>query len=302
MSEIEIKISALNDNPWRFKVISSKDFSNLVNAIATYGSHTTNPILIARISEKFYIVDGHSRRDAIAEAGFDKARCIVADWIRNFNDLRIWSFRLNRHGNYNPLELLSMVKEDVKVHGSVEKVAAHYGVSVEYVKSILKLDALDDASKAIVDKVIDVARKRYQFVLEQINAYHLANIAELEPKKQLEVLEWLFHDIMYGPPNESLVSLPSIYELVNEIERHKSAHISGTLHRKYKTKEPVYDKLEFSCSCGNRFHIDFSTEKVYEYMEQDNLIIKKEVETSREPSQPVSKAGKRSNVSKNTLC
>ncbi|MGH9877421.1 MAG: ParB/RepB/Spo0J family partition protein, partial [Nitrososphaerales archaeon] len=220
MSEIEIKVSEINDNPWRFKVIPSKDFDNLVNMIATYGSHTTNPILVARIEGKFYIVDGHARRDAIAEAGFDKTRCILAEWVRNFNDLRVWSFRLNRHGHYNPLALLRMVKEDIETLGSVEKVADHYGVSSEYVNTLLKLDALDDSAKAIVDKVIDVARKRYQFVLEQINAYHLANIVELEPKKQLEVLEWLFHDIMYGPPNESLVSLPSIYEVIREIDKH----------------------------------------------------------------------------------
>ncbi|MGH9933618.1 MAG: ParB/RepB/Spo0J family partition protein [Nitrososphaerales archaeon] len=284
MSEIEIKVSEINDNPWRFKVIPSKDFDNLVNMIATYGSHTTNPILVARIEGKFYIVDGHARRDAIAEAGFDKTRCILAEWVRNFNDLRVWSFRLNRHGHYNPLALLRMVKEDIETLGSVEKVADHYGVSSEYVNTLLKLDALDDSAKAIVDKVIDVARKRYQFVLEQINAYHLANIVELEPKKQLEVLEWLFHDIMYGPPNESLVSLPSIYEVIREIDKHKStASTPNITHKKYRTKDHLQgaDHLEFSCSCGNRFYIDFATGKVYEYVEQNHLIIKKEVEITQ---------------------
>jgi len=283
MSEVEIKVSELKDNPWRFNVIPSKDFDNLVNTISTYGSHATNPILVARIEGKFYIVDGHARRDAIAEAGFDKARCIVAEWVRNFNDTRVWSFRLNRHGHYNPLALLRMVKEDIKVLGSVEKVSAHYGVSSEYVNTLLTLDALDDSAKAIVDKVIDIARKRYQFILEQIDAYHLANIAELETEKQLEVLEWLFHDIIYGPPNESLVSLPSIYEVIREIERHKSS-ANGTpnlVHKKYRTKDHQLhdiDLLEFNCSCGNTFHVDFSTGKVYEYVEQNHLIIKKEVE------------------------
>jgi len=283
MSEVEIKVAELKDNPWRFNVIPSKDFDNLVNTISTYGSHATNPILVARIEGKFYIVDGHARRDAIAEAGFDKARCIVAEWVRNFNDTRVWSFRLNRHGHYNPLALLRMVKEDIKVLGSVEKVSAHYGVSSEYVNTLLTLDALDDSAKAIVDKVIDIARKRYQFILEQIDAYHLANIAELETEKQLEVLEWLFHDIIYGPPNESLVSLPSIYEVIREIERHKSS-ANGTpnlVHKKYRTKDHQLrdiDLLEFNCSCGNSFHVDFSTGKVYEYVEQNHLIIKKEVE------------------------
>lgn len=303
MSEIEIKISELNDSPWRFKVIPSKDFDNLVNTITTYGSHATNPIIVARIEGKFYIVDGHARRDAIAEAGFDKAKCIVAEWVRNFNDMRVWSFRLNRHGHYNPLALLRMVKEDIKVLGSVEKVSTDYGVSSEYVNTLLKLDALDDSAKAIVDKVIDIARKRYQFVLEQINAYHLANIAELEPKKQLGVLEWLFHDIIYGPPNESFVSLPSIYEVIKEIDRHKStvAGASKVARKKYRTKDyPLHgtDHLEFNCSCGNRFYVDFSTGKVYEYVEQNHLIIRKEVEISHgalheETSKPKRKEPKR---------
>jgi hypothetical protein len=133
--------------------------------------------------------------------------------------------------------------------------------------------------------VIDIARKRYQFVLEQISAYHLASIAELEAEKQLEVLEWLFHDIMYGPPNESLVSLPSIYEILTEIERHRSRNTSpNTVRKKYRTKDHLLhstDQLEFSCSCGNRFYVDFSAGKVSEYVEQDSVIIKKEVEVSQ---------------------
>jgi len=303
MSEIEIKISELNDSPWRFKVIPSKDFDNLVNTITTYGSHATNPILVARIEGKFYIVDGHARRDAIAEAGFDKAKCIVAEWVRNFNDMRVWSFRLNRHGHYNPLALLRMVKEDIKVLGSVEKVSTDYGVSSEYVNTLLKLDALDDSAKAIVDKVIDIARKRYQFVLEQINTYQLSNIAELEPKQQIEVLEWLFHDIMYGPPNESLVSLPSIYEVIAEIEKHrsKSATIASKVVRnKHRSKEYAknVDQLEFSCSCGNKFHVDFSIGEVCEYVEEDNLIIKKKVETIHTVSDKMSEGTESKNQPK----
>lgn len=283
MSEIELNISELNDSPWRCRIISSKDFDNLVSAILTYGPHATNPILVAKIERRFHIVDGHARRDAMAEAGFKGIRCVVAGWIGNFKDMRVWSFRLNRHGHYNPLALLKMVKEDISALGSVEQVADHYGVSTEYINTLLKLDALDDNARAVVDRVIDIARKRYQFVLEQINAYQLASIAELEPKQQLEVLEWLFHDIMYGPPNESLVSLPSIYEVINEVERHKSFDYSQTMvHKKYRAKNHAngIDHLEFSCSCGNRFHIDFSAMKVYEYVEQDDLIIKREIEVT----------------------
>ncbi len=257
----------------------------MVNTITTYGSHATNPILVAVIERKYYVVDGHARRDAIRQAGFDKARCIIAEWIRNFGDVRVWSFRLNRHGHYNPLELLRMVKEDIKTLGSKDKVAAHYCVSDEYINTLLKLDALDESAKAMVDKVIDIARKRYQFVLEQISAYHLASIAELESKKQLEVLEWLFHDIMYGPPNESLVSLPSIYEILSEIEKHRSHVVApNTVRKKYRTKDHSLhagDQLEFRCSCGNRFYVDFSASKVSEYVEQDSVIIKKEVEVSQ---------------------
>lgn len=282
MSEIEIKISQLRDSPWRFKVISSKDFENLVNAIETYGSHATNPILIAKIDGKYYIVDGHARRDAISEAGFNKAKCVIAKWIRNFSDLRVWSFKLNRHGHYNPLELLRMVKEDIKTVGNMEKVAKDYGVTEEYMHNLLKLDALDDSAKGIIDKVINVARKRYQFVLEQINTYHLSNIAELEPKQQVEILEWLFHDIIYGPPNESLVSLPSIYEVIAEIEKHKSNRIiePAKISNKKKTRHAIgiADHLEFRCSCGNRFYVDLTTGEVSEYIEKDNLIIKKKVE------------------------
>ncbi len=303
MSEFEIKVSELKDSPWRFKVISSKDFDNLVNVIETYGPHTTNPILVTKIDGRYYIVDGHARRDAISEAGFNKARCVIAEWIRNLNDLRVWSFRLNRQGHYNPLELLRMVKEDINVFGSMEKVSEHYGVSQEYVENLLKLDALDGAAKVMIDKVIDIARKRYQFVLEQINTYQLSNIAELEPEQQIGVLEWLFHDIMYGPPNESLVSLPSIYEVIAEIENHKSKSTtvaSKVVHNKHRSKECAkdIDQLEFSCSCGNKFHVDFSIGEVCEYVEEDNLIIKKKVETIHTVSDKVSEETESKNQSK----
>jgi|GEM_PF-5084482 len=303
MSEIEIKISELKDSPWRFKVISSKDFDNLVNVIETYGPHTINPILVTKIDGRYYIVDGHARRDAISVTGFNKARCVIAEWIRNLNDLRAWSFRLNRHGHYNPLELLRMVKEDINAFGSVEKVSEHYGVSSEYVENLLKLDMLDDAAKIMIDKVISIARKRYQFVLEQINTYHLSNIAELEPKQQIEVFEWLFHDIMYGPPNESLVSLPSIYEVIAEIEKHKSKSAtvaSKVVRNKYRSKEYAenVDHLEFRCSCGNKFHVDFSTGEVYEHVEEDNLIIRKKMEMINAVSDKVSEEAESKNQSK----
>lgn len=284
MSEIEIKVSELKDSPWRFKVMSSRDFDNLVSTIETYGPHTVNPILVVKIDGRYYIIDGHARRDAISEAGFSKATCVIAEWVRNFNDLRIWSFRLNRHGHYNPLELLRMIKEDMEILGNVDNVAKQYGMSDEYLQNLLKLDALDDTAKNIIDKVINVARKKYQFILEQINTYHLSYVAELEPKQQIEVLEWLFHDIMYGPPNESIVSLPSIYEVINEIEKHR---LNATValndvrrknHAKQHQKNAV-STLEFRCSCGNKFHVDFFTGEVYEHIEEDNLIIRKKIET-----------------------
>jgi ParB-like chromosome segregation protein Spo0J len=283
--QILLNLSELNNSPWKFRLISSKDFENLVSSIETYGPHTINPILVAHINEKYYIIDGHTRRDALTEAGFHEAACIVADWVRNFRDLRIWSFKLNRSGHYNPLRLLRMIKEDLSYYHSIENLANEYGVQPEYMKNILKLQSLHESAVDLVEKVINIAKKRYQFVLEQITASHLSLIAELEPDRQREVLEWLFHDIIHGPPVESLVSLPSIYEIMNAVERNKQAsnrNNDKVERRKYKTHGLMAEHLQFRCSCGRNFHVDLPSCYVYQFLEKDDLIIKQEVEVHLE--------------------
>lgn len=280
---VELKISALNDSPWRFKIISTKDFDNLVSTIDTYGPDSINPITIAELDNRYYIVDGHARRDAFKEAGFDKIKCIKSHCVRNFNELRSWSFRLNRQGHYNPIELLNMVKEDVKDGSNLEQVASQYGIRPDYLDRLLKLNNLNSDAKVLIEKVLNVARKRYQFVLEQINVYHLSLVADLSSEKQLEVLEWIFHDVVYGPPNESIVSLPSIFEIVNMVEqkRAKSAQqVPPKTRSKYNKREANSDMkhLQFRCHCGRSYYVDIAQGKAYECGEEHDVIVRKEIE------------------------
>ncbi len=271
----ELRISELHNNPWHFRVISNKDFENLKSMIEQYGYESINPIIVAKI-DKYYIVDGHARRDAIASLGFEKIKCIKADWITNMHELRVWSFKFNRHGYHNPLLLLDMLKEDMD--DDIEALAREYGVSSDYIQSILALDRLDISAKNMIDKVITIASKRYQFALEQINTYGLALIAKLDAKEQSKVLQWIFHDILYGPlNNESIVSIPSIYEIVHFIDKNVMKDNKRSIKRGKRKSEHKLSDMMFVCSCKRRYQIELRTSSIYEYIEHDGLIIKKKV-------------------------
>jgi len=155
-----------------------------------------------------------------------------------------------------------------------------YGTSSEYVSALIKLKELHDDTKAIIQKIMNVARKKYQFLLEQLTPAHLASLAELPAQKQVEVVDWIFHDIMYGPSDESLVSLPSIYEIINEISRVSAEKTKKTY--KKSTKDTA-EKMPFVCRCGSKYDIDPKSHTIYELEEKDNVILKKEIR-SHEPS------------------
>jgi hypothetical protein len=257
-----------------------RDYGILKSNLQKNGIKVIPQPIIAKIEKKYYVVDGHARLNAAMECGIKEISCNVADWIASYHDLRVWSFRLNRQGYSNLLVLSDMVNEDIEILHNVEKIAETYGVSQEYVFSLLKLKTLHDDTKAIIQKIMNVARKKYQFLLEQLTPAHLASLADLTPQKQVEVVDWIFHDIMYGPSDESLVSLPSIYEIINEITRVSSERSKKTYNKSNKTAQ--HKELEFTCKCGSKYDIDTKSHTIYEFIERDKVIIKKEIKSFSE--------------------
>lgn len=280
MKTITIPAKDLESNPWHFRLMPEKDLEVLTNSLQENGIGAIPQPIVARIDKKYYIVDGHARINAATECGIKEISCSLADWITSYHDLRVWSFRLNRQGYSNILVLSDMVHEDVQFLHNVDQVATAYGVSPEYVFSLLKLKNLHDDTKAIIQKIMNVARKKYQFLLEQLTPGHLASLAELSPQKQVEVVDWIFHDIMYGPSDESLVSLPSIYEIINEITRVSNEKEKKTYKKSDKTS--LHKELEFICKCGSKYDIDTKSHSIYEFVEQDSVIIKKEIKSFSE--------------------
>lgn len=280
MKSILIPIKQIESNPWHFRLMPEPDFEILVHNIRQNGIDSISNPVIAQINKKYYIVDGHARISAATLCGMKEITCSLADWIVSYHDLRVWSFRLNRQGFSNLLVLSDMVSEDVQFLHGVDNVASAYGLSNEYVSTLLKLKTLHDDTKAIIQKIMNVARKKYQFLLEQLTPGHLASLAELSPQKQVEVVDWIFHDIMYGPSDESLVSLPSIYEIINEITRVSTEKGKKTYKKSGKTLP--HKELEFICKCGSKYDIDTKTHAIYEFVEQDNVIIKKEIKSFSE--------------------
>lgn len=278
MKIISIPIKDLESNPWQFRMMPEKDFENLQNSIQTNGIEAIPQPIIAKINKKYYIVDGHARINAATNAGIREIKCGFADRIVNYQDLRIWSFRLNRQGYSNPLILSDMINEDMQILNNIQGVANIYGVNEEYVASLVQIKNLHDDTKAIIEKIMNVARKKYQFLLEQISPAHLSSLAELSPQKQVEVVDWIFHDIMYGPADESLISIPSISDLINEITKIQNEREKKT----YKKSEKNHKKeIQFTCKCGAKYDIDAKSHVIYEFLEQDNVIIKKELKATK---------------------
>lgn len=270
-----LELGQLNENPWRFRIVSDKDFENLSNHIKENGFDAVNPPTVAKIEKKFFVVDGHIRIDAARQSGLNKIPCQVTTSVKTFQDLRVLSYKLNRDGYSNPLPLSDMFYEDLKMVNDHTKLAEIYGVTIEYIESLLKIRELHDDSKVVIQKAIMVAKRKYQSLLEQLTPAHLANLADLPREKQLTVVDWIFRDIMYGPPDESMVSIPSIYELVDEITKVTQLKENQTYDKK-DTEKNKLKRIEFVCKCGTKYDIDTKSKTVFEYLEQNNIIIKKE--------------------------
>jgi hypothetical protein len=280
MKSVILPINEIETNPWHFRLMPEKDYEVLTSSIQKNGIAAIPLPIIAIIKKKYYVVDGHSRINAAISCGITEIKCSLADWITTYHDLRVWSFRLNRQGYANFLVMSDMIHEDLTVLQNIGNVASAYGVSEEYVSALIKLKSLHDDTKTIIQKIMNVARKKYQFLLEQLTPSHLSNLTDLPPQKQVEVVDWIFHDIMYGPTDESLVSIPSIYEIINEIARVTDERCKKTYKKSQKTN--ANKEIEFTCKCGSKYDVDTKAHTVYEFLEHDNVIVKKQIKSFTE--------------------
>ncbi|MEM3064552.1 MAG: ParB N-terminal domain-containing protein [Candidatus Nitrosotenuis sp.] len=274
----QIPINRLNENPWRFRILSDADYESMVKSIKEKGDDALSPPIVAEIKNKLYIVDGHSRITAAADAGLKKITCKITDSVRNHHELRVMSFHLNREGYSNPLPLSDMMYEDMVLLGDIRKVADAYGISEDYITSLLKIRDLHDDTKLIIQKIIKVAKRKYQFLLNQITPSHLSSLVRLPPEKQVEVVDWIFQDIMYGPSDESLISIPSVYEIINEIENIASQKEKKTYRK--KTHDLVASEISFTCKCGSAYNIAKSG-VIYECVEQNDVIVKRQFNATK---------------------
>ena len=270
-----LEISKIESNPWHFRIFSKMDHELLVNQIKDNGISSIPPPIIASIDDHFYIIDGHSRVQAAKKIGLQDIPCLIESRVKNYRELRISSFKLNRHGYSNPLPLSDMFNEDIKLCRNLEEVSDLYGVSKNYVETLVSISNLHDDTKAIMQKIFIVTSKKYQFILEQITPAHVSSLSKLLPKKQIELINWIFHDVMYGPPTESHISIPSILEITHEIEKINNTHE----HKNYKKNKSIISKkqMPLTCRCGLKYDINFKTNKIYEYHNLENITLKKEL-------------------------
>jgi hypothetical protein len=276
---LNLPISKLEDSPWCFRIMYDRDFDLLVKEIKKNGMDAIAQPIVAKINKKYYVVDGHSRIRASKKAGLQEIQCKIASTIKNLSDLRVQSFKLNKEGYSNPLSLSDMFYEDFQTLETIEKISDVYNVDKNYVQSVLKLRSLHDDTKSLINKIIDTAKRKYQFVLQQLTPDHLSVLSDLSPSKQVEVVDWILRDIIYGPSDESLVSIPSIYEIIEEISQ-LTMNRGEKTYKKRNNKAPYSKVKEFPlvCRCGCKYEIDTRSSSVFEYVEQNNVILKKKFE------------------------
>lgn len=276
----KLDIHKLHENPWHFRLMYQRDFDSLVESIKNNGIESISCPIIAQIKKKFYIIDGHSRIQAAKKTGEKLINCQLLSNIQNLHDLRVASFRMNKEGYSNPLLLSDMFYEEIQSGSNVDEIAIGYGVNKKYVSTLLKIRNLHDDTKSVISKILENSQKKYQFILNQITPEHLANLADISSEKQTRVVDWIFRDIMYGPADETLVSIPSVVEVLEEIEK-----VSETKQKKtYKKRSPHTKVKEFplTCRCGLKFDINTKNNTAYEYIEQNNIIIKKKFENNKD--------------------
>ncbi len=275
-SMLDIEIKKIQDNPWHFRLMYQNDFDSIVESIKSDGIESVPCPIVAKIKKKIYIVDGHSRIKAAQKSGEKKITCQLFANIKDLHDLRISSFKMNKEGYSNPLLLSDMFYEEIQSGLNTDTVAQEFNVNKKYLLTLLKIRSLHDDTKSIINKILENSKKKYQFILNQITPEHLASIADLDPEKQTRVVDWIFRDIMYGPTDETLVSIPSVHEVLEEIEK-----ISETIQKKTYKKRSLQNKIKefpLTCRCGLRFDINTKNNTVYEHIEQNNIIIKKKFE------------------------
>jgi ParB-like chromosome segregation protein Spo0J len=280
-SMLKLDINKILENPWHFRLMYQRDFDSLVESIKKDGIESVPHPIISQIKKKLYIVDGHSRIKAAKKAGEQKITCQLSTNIKDLHDLRVDSFKMNKEGYSNPLLLSDMFYEEIQSGSSTDKIADEYNVDKKYVSTLLKIRNLHDDTKSVISKILENSKKKYQFILNQLTPEHLANIADLPSEKQARVVDWIFRDIMYGPADETLVSIPSVYEVLEEIEK-----ISEIKQKKSYKKRSEHKVKEFplTCRCGLKFDINTKNNTVYEHIEQNNMIIKKEFEKNLDVS------------------
>ncbi len=271
---IQLNARQINENPWHFRLMYQTDFESLVDSIKEHGFENVPYPIVAKIKSRYYIVDGHSRIKAAKKTGMQEMPCQLLTHIKDLHGLRIASFKMNKEGYSNPLLLSDMFYEDMQTTNNVEAIASEYNVSKKYVSTILKIRHLHDDAKSVINKILENSKKKYHFVLNQITPEHLASLSELDAEKQTEVIDWIFRDIMYGPADETLVSIPSVYEVLEEIEK-----ISKTKQK--RTQGSRSKEFPLTCRCGLKFDINTRNNTVYEYIEQNNVIIKKKFEKNQ---------------------
>lgn len=275
-SVFRLEIKKIQENPWHFRLMYQSDFDSLVESIKNGGIESIPHPIVAQIKKKFYIVDGHSRIRAAQKSGEKEITCQLFANVKDLHDLRIASFKMNKEGYSNPLLLSDMFYEEIQSGSTQDMMAQEYNVNKKYVSTLLKIRSLHDDTKSVINKILENSKKKYQFILNQITPEHLASIADLTPEKQTLVVDWIFRDIMYGPMDETLVSIPSIHEVLEEIEK-----ISESKQKKTYKKNAFQNKTKefpLTCRCGLRFDVNTKNNTVYEYIEQNNVIIKKKFE------------------------
>ncbi len=239
------------------------------------------PIVVAKVNDEYYILDGYARVEAHKLANIDSVKAYVIE-LKSKEEAQLWHIRLNIRSSLNILKLYEALKHHNKdING--------LGLDETMLKIIKRLDRIKGRAYTRLAYYLDILRQRFARV-PQIPYYIIVLVSELEDEElQERAVDFAFINI---EDKEDVFSYQDYDRMLSFIKILKSRDIStkNVMDNEIsyininniikKGRKVQYYKGElmntFTCKCGKIYAVSAKSSKGYtinEVEEHKDLIV-----------------------------
>ncbi len=237
------------------------------------------PIVVAKVNDEYYILDGYARVEAHKLANIDSVKAYVIE-LKSKEEAQLWHIRLNIRSSLNILKLYEALKHHNKdING--------LGLDETMLKIIKRLDRIKGRAYTRLAYYLDILRQRFARV-PQIPYYIIVLVSELEDEElQERAVDFAFINI---EDKEDVFSYQDYDRMLSFIKILKSRDIKNVMDNEIsyininniikKGRKVQYYKGElmntFTCKCGKIYAVSAKSSKGYtinEVEEHKDLIV-----------------------------